>query len=161
MHGGELLCHDRPHGRHGCLRSWAVLGGFCSCVHELSYGSVSSIRRFDELQQLSHRHLSGIHRLDFVGQLHGMHGGELLRHDRSHGRHCCLRYGDLLYRCFDGLFKLRNRYLFFVIRRFRLHQLFRRILPRQHRPNQLHDLCFRHVFGTRRDSVLKLRCGDL
>ncbi len=57
-------------------------------MHKLPYGPVSSLRRFDELYQLSYEHLSRVDRLDFVCELHSMPDGELLRHDRSHRRHC-------------------------------------------------------------------------
>ena len=132
MHGGELLRLHGPHGRHCCLCSRAVLCGVSSCLFKLPYGSISIFRRFDDLHQLSHGHLFGIHRLYFVRKLYGMHGGELLRLDWSHGRYCCLRHGDLFYRLFNGLFELRDWCILFLIRLVWLHKLLRWILPRKH-----------------------------
>ena len=80
------------------MRYWAVLSGFRSFMHKLPDGSIPGFHRCDELQQLFHRHLSGIHRFHFVRKLHGMYGGELLRHNWSHGRHCCVHAWSIFVR---------------------------------------------------------------
>ena len=78
-------------------------------MHKLPNGPISSISRVDELQQLSRGYLFGLNWLDCVRKLHGMHGGELLRHDRSRCRDWRMRSGDLLYLVVNGLLKLRSR----------------------------------------------------
>jgi hypothetical protein len=78
-------------------------------LYKLPEGPISSISRVDELQQLSRGYLSGFNWLDRVRKLHGMHGGELLRHDRSRRRDWRMRSGDLLYLVVNGLLKLRDR----------------------------------------------------
>ena len=85
--------------------------------------AISSIGRVDELQQLSRGYLSGFNWLDRVRKLHGMHGGKLLRHDRSCRRDWRMRRGYVLCRVFNGLFKLRNRYLQFRVRVVEMFQL--------------------------------------
>ena len=109
MHSWELLWYHGSLSRHWFVRKWTILCGFGFGLHKLPNGPISSISRVDELQQLSRGYLSGFNWLDYVRKLHGMHGGELLRHDRSRRRDWRMRSGDLLYRFFNGLFKLRNR----------------------------------------------------
>jgi hypothetical protein len=103
MHGGELLWHRWSLSCHGCLRHWAVLRGIGDSLLSLLNGSVSSVHKFDELQQLSYGHIFGLHWSVVIRKLRGMHGRKLLWYEWPLGRHGCMSRRTIFGCFFIGL----------------------------------------------------------
>ena len=130
-------------------------------LQRLPGGSVSSLHWSDELYQLSDGHVSRLNRLSIVWKLHGMPGGELLRHDRPISCERCMPRRTVLSGFLDGVLQLREWDLLRRLGLVGVHKLLDRLLSRLFRPNELHDLRLGHVFGTGRDGLFKLQCGDV